>query len=152
MGIVSNRIAVFAMTSVIMLIMARICWAGGSTGTMADLLSGRFQWTVSEPLVVPAERLDDPCYSIKDPSVVFYQGRWHLFCTIRSQKRSHQIEYLSFTDWKDANVAQRHILKMHDGYFCAPQVFYFTPHGKMIDFLSLALRKEMASILTLMDW
>jgi hypothetical protein len=53
-----------------------------------------------------------------------------LFCTIRSVKRSHQIEYLSFADWKDANVAKRHVLKITHGYFCAPQVFYFTPHRK----------------------
>jgi hypothetical protein len=53
-----------------------------------------------------------------------------LFCTIRSQKRTHQVEYLSFADWKDADRAPRHILKLSDGYFCAPQVFYFTPHRK----------------------
>jgi len=98
--------------------------------TIEDLLAGRFRWKISEPLVAPAERPDDPCYSMKDPTVVFHQGRWHLFCTIRSQKRSHQIEYLSFADWKDANAAPRHLLKMHDGFFCAPQVFYFAPHKK----------------------
>jgi hypothetical protein len=101
-----------------------------SSPAIADLLAGRFQWKISGPLVAPAERPEDPCYSIKDPSVVFHGGRWHLFCTIRSQKRSHQIEYLSFADWKEANAAPRHLLKMHDGFFCAPQVFYFAPHKK----------------------
>jgi hypothetical protein len=95
-----------------------------------NMLKGNFEWKVSQPLVTPADRPEDPCYSVKDPSIVFYQGQWHLFCTIRSQKRTHQIEYLTFSDWKDANSAERHILKMHDGYFCAPQVFYFTPHKK----------------------
>jgi len=94
---------------------------------IALLLAGNFRWSISQPLVAPADRPDDPCRSIKDPSIVFYQERWHLFCTIRSQKRTHQIEYLSFIDWKDANSAERHILKMHSGYFCAPQVFYFAP-------------------------
>jgi len=42
---------------------------------------------------------------------VRYKRRWHLFCTIRSRKRTHQIEYLSFADWKDAARAPRHILK-----------------------------------------
>ena len=55
---------------------------------MDDLLTGRFQWMISQPLVAPVERPEDPCYSVKDPSVVFYQGRWHLFCTIRSQNRT----------------------------------------------------------------
>jgi hypothetical protein len=67
---------------------------------------------------------------MKDPSVIFYQGRWHLFCTIRGQNRSHQIEYLTFGDWKGTDKAKRHLLKMHSGYFCAPQVFYFRPHRK----------------------
>jgi hypothetical protein len=94
------------------------------------LTAGVFQWTVSPPRVSPAERPDDPCFSFKDPTVVRYQERWHLFGSIRSTARSHQIEYLSFADWKEANAAPRHVLKISDGYFCAPQVFYFTPHKK----------------------
>jgi hypothetical protein len=41
--------------------------------------------------------------------------------------RSHTIQYLSFADWKEAAAAPRTVLPMHAGYFCAPQVFYFTP-------------------------
>ena len=98
--------------------------------TADDLVAGRFRWTVGPPLVSPADRPDDPCHAIKDPSIVFQEGRWHLFATIRSQTRTHQIEYLSFTDWKEANQAERHLLKICDGYFCAPQVFYFSRHKK----------------------
>lgn len=134
MEIVGSKLIIFALSSVVMLMMVRIGWAEQPLGhghkAMVGLLAGRFQWKIGEPVVAPVERPDDPCHSIKDPSVVFYQGQWHLFCSIRSQKRSHQIEYLSFTDWKDANAAQRHVLKMHDGYFCAPQVFYLTPYKK----------------------
>ena len=98
--------------------------------TADALRSGRFKWTASEPLLSPASRPDDPCYSVKDPSIVRFDNRWHLFCTIRSQKRTHQIEYLSFDDWTNANAAIRHILTVTNGYFCAPQVFYFEPHRK----------------------
>jgi hypothetical protein len=97
---------------------------------LSAIQSGQFDWTVGPPVLSPADRPVDPCYSVKDPTVVRYNDRWHLFCTIRSQKRSHQIEYLSFGDWKDAAGAQRHVLTITDGYFCAPQVFYFTPHKK----------------------
>ena len=62
--------------------------------------------------------------------MVHFNGSWHLFTTIRSEKRSHQIEYSSFREWKDAVAAPRHILTFNPGYFCAPQVFYFTPHRK----------------------
>jgi hypothetical protein len=94
------------------------------------LLSPPYRWDLSPPLVAPAERPEDPCVSVKDPSVVFHGGKWHLFCTIRSKKRTHQIEYLSFADWSEANAAKRHVLTLTDGYFCAPQVFYFPPHKK----------------------
>ena len=104
--------------------------APASQKAVDDLLAGRFSWTAGGPLVSPASRPEDTCFSMKDPSVVFFEGRWHLFCTIRSEKRTHQIEYLSFADWKDADKAERHVLKIHDGFFCAPQVFYFAPQKK----------------------
>ncbi|HPP53838.1 MAG TPA: C45 family autoproteolytic acyltransferase/hydrolase, partial [Thermoguttaceae bacterium] len=94
------------------------------------VLKGRFSWQIGPPLVEPVQPEGDVCYSVKDPSIVFHNGRWHLFCTVRGQKRSHQIEYLSFADWKEANGARRIRLENHEGFFCAPQVFYFTPHKK----------------------
>lgn len=95
-----------------------------------NLLAGRFKWKISPPLVSPLQRPGELTYSIKDPTIVRYNGRWHLFCTIRGQKRSHQIEYLSFDDWKNVNAAERHLLKLSDEYFCAPQVFYFRAQKK----------------------
>ncbi|MCD6288481.1 MAG: family 43 glycosylhydrolase, partial [Candidatus Hydrogenedentes bacterium] len=87
-------------------------------------------WTVSEPLVRPVNHGNDLCYSVKDPSIVRYNGRWHLFCTIRSKVRTHQIEYLSFADWADVDHAERHVLDLTDGFCCAPQVFFFSPQKK----------------------
>ena len=110
------------------------------------LLSGDFKWKSSPPLVAAAQRPEDPCVSIKDPTVVFHDGRWHLFCTIRSEKRTHQIEYLNFADWKEADQAPRHILKLHDGYFCAPQVFYFTPLKKWCLLYQTADEKRKPSL------
>lgn len=104
--------------------------AAAAEPLVQPLFDGDFHWTTGSPLVSPAERADDPCDSIKDPSIVQFDGRWHLFCTIRSRKRSHQIEYLNFDDWSNANAAPRHILTLTNGYFCAPQVFYFTPQHR----------------------
>ena len=119
---------------------AQILLAGGTgkaTSPASDkqqaidnLLAGQFKWTVSSPLIYPARRPPEVVYSVKDPTIVRYEDRWHLFCTIRGQKRSHQIEYLCFEDWKDANTAKRYVLTLSEVYFCAPQVFYFTPHKK----------------------
>lgn len=136
--------AKYAPVALVIVFFVQVLLVDGATAPIAsrpdsqraihDLLAGRFKWTVSPPLVSPPEgvprtenRPADTLYSVKDPTVVYYKGRWHLFCTIRGLKRSHQIEYLSFENWKDANAAARHVLTLSDGYFCAPQVFYFTP-------------------------
>ncbi len=90
--------------------------------------SSGFQWIVGKPLFSAQSRPGDDIHSIKDPTIVFHNGRWHLFCTIRGKQRSHRIEYINFPDWNKTDQARRHILTVTDGYFCAPQVFYFKPH------------------------
>ncbi|MBN1126997.1 MAG: hypothetical protein JXA82_18490, partial [Sedimentisphaerales bacterium] len=94
------------------------------------LQDGQFSWVVDAPLLAPIDPPDDHRYSVKDPTVVRFEDKWHLFCTVRSEKRSHQIEYLSFADWKDADKAKRYVLNLTDSYYCAPQVFFFRPHNK----------------------
>jgi hypothetical protein len=94
------------------------------------LLAGSYRWTSSRALIEPEKGRADPCHAIKDPTVVRHEGKWHVFATIRSKTRTHQIEYLAFEDWGKANGAKRQVLTFNPGYFCAPQVFHFTPHGK----------------------
>jgi hypothetical protein len=87
-------------------------------------------WEYSAPLLAPEQREQDPSHAQKDPTVVFHQGKWHVFMTAKLQGRS-VIEYCSFEKWEDANSSQRAILPVSDSaYYCAPQVFYFTPHRK----------------------
>ncbi|MBD3185117.1 glycoside hydrolase [Candidatus Poribacteria bacterium] len=95
---------------------------------MSNFLKGQFSWNISKPILSPAERPDDPCFSVKDPTVVYYQGKWHVFHTTRSKINTHQIEYVSAESWEKLNSSPRYILNCRDGYFCAPQVFYFSPH------------------------
>ena len=52
-----------------------------------------------------------------------------MFCTVRSAARTHQIEHLSSNSLDDWTGATRSLLTCVDGYFCAPQVFFFRPHG-----------------------
>jgi hypothetical protein len=95
-----------------------------------NLLAGRFQWRVSQPLFEPFQRPDALVYAIKDPSIVFHEGRWHLFCSVRSNKPYAQMEYLTFKDLKDPQPSKREILRVHSGHCGAPQVFYFRPHER----------------------
>ncbi|MBI5383639.1 MAG: glycoside hydrolase [Verrucomicrobia bacterium] len=93
---------------------------------------GRFSWKATGPLidVGPGKDAADPHVSIKDPTVVFHDGRWHLFATVRMKSGKVDIEYLNFSDWSKAGAAPRQVLAIHDQYYCAPQVFFFTPHQK----------------------
>ena len=95
---------------------------------VADLLAGQFHWTATAPLIGP-EPATDRSFSIKDPSVVFFEGRWHLFATIRTDKPAN-MEYLNFTDWAQANAAPRRVISLDETYHCAPQVFWFRPQQK----------------------
>ena len=91
-------------------------------------LSDEFSWVLDSPVLTSFSPPDDERFSVKDPTIVRFKGNWHLFYTVRSKKRSHQIEYITFKQWEDADAAERYVLNLNDGYHCAPQVFYFTPH------------------------
>lgn len=99
-------------------------------GADREVAASEFRWSYG-PAVVEARAAGGwDWISMKDPSIVRYGDKWHLFCTVRGPTRSHAIVYLSFGDFTEANKAERHVLSCHPGFFCAPQVFYFTPHKK----------------------
>ncbi len=88
------------------------------------------KWEYTAPLISPEKRKLDQSLAQKDPSLVFFQGKWHVFMTVKLQDRT-AMEYCSFEDWRNANAAPRTILRLTDSrYYCAPQVFYFTPQKK----------------------
>ncbi len=100
------------------------------------LETGRFQWQSSAPVVGVAnarlpESPEHPWVSIKDPSIVRDDGRWHLFCSLRKRKSGLgriRIGYCSFDSWDEASDADWSVLDLTDGYHGAPQVFFFEPH------------------------
>jgi hypothetical protein len=88
------------------------------------------KWEYTAPLITPEKGGVDNIVAYKDPSVVFYNGRWHLFMTIRMSDRT-STAYCSFDKWEDADKAPRTILKISNSkYYCAPQVFWFAPQKK----------------------
>jgi endo-1,4-beta-xylanase len=65
----------------------------------------------------------------KDPSVVRYGGKWHVFVTTVNSV-GYGLGYLRFSRWSEAGKAQVHPLSsspMGAGYRATPQVFYFAP-------------------------
>ncbi len=101
------------------------------------ILGGQFGWHVGQPLLgvdpnqLPAT--EHPWIAVKDPSIVRYDGKWHLFCTLRKQKTGDgriRIGYLAFSDWSQAKDATWSVLKLTDDYHGAPQIFFFEPQQK----------------------
>ena len=89
-----------------------------------------YAWSAATPLLTARPVDGRSWHAVKDPSIVRYEDRWHLFTTVRGSERSHAVMYASFASWDEANAAPRRILPMHEGYCCAPQVFWFSPHEK----------------------
>jgi hypothetical protein len=103
-----------------------------SPQTGSDLkaaIPSSFRWTSSEPVISPKPDADHAVTGIKDPSVVYYQGKWHVFATATGGS-APTIVYLSFADWADADSATQYYLDKPPnggGHRMAPQVFYFAP-------------------------
>ncbi len=96
-------------------------------------LPATLAWTSSDVLVPPPSDAEHEILAIKDPSIVRYNDRWHIYATTASKQGQWQMVYLSFPDWEDAKDAKPYYLDQNPnlrGYHCAPQVFYFTPHKK----------------------
>jgi hypothetical protein len=113
-----------SITAIVVVLLAAA--ALGADPTTQPWNPGPFAWVSSAPLVA-ARQDEGDWHSLKDPSIVFAEGKWHLFCTVRGTQRSHAIVYLSFADWPHAAEAHQYVLPCHKGFFCAPQVFYFAP-------------------------
>jgi len=65
--------------------------------------------------------------AVKDPSIVYYRGYWHLFYTCRGRGR-YGLGYVRAETLEEMGNAERHDLSYLDTAYCAaPQVFYFEP-------------------------
>ena len=89
------------------------------------------RWEYTAPLIAPEPREREPSHAQKDPSVVFHDGKWHVFMTVKLPARS-AIEYCCVQRLAGCRtVCRGRYSQISDSdYYCAPQVFYFTPHKK----------------------
>jgi hypothetical protein len=71
--------------------------------------------------------------AVKDPSVVFFEGRWHVFYTARGRSE-YSTGYISAETLEGLREAPRHELTQIRGrasrYACAPQVLLFDPQRR----------------------
>ena len=69
--------------------------------------------------------------AVKDPSIVYTGGKYHLFYTGVTSGGGWQIGYADSSSISGLSSAA-HIFfsSLSEGYFCAPEVFYFEPQKK----------------------
>ncbi len=93
-------------------------------------LPSSFRWGSSGALIGPRSDAAHHLVSIKDPSVVFFHGRWHMFASTVDTSGNYSMVYLNFTKWSQAGSATQHYLDssaIGTGYKTAPMVFFFAP-------------------------
>jgi hypothetical protein len=87
-------------------------------------------WTVGAPVLLPGPPGSIDETSVKDPTVVRHDGRWHVFYTARG-RGEYTTATVSAASWEALRDAPRHPVKTLRGrksaYGCAPQVFFFEP-------------------------
>ncbi len=95
---------------------------------------------------LPPATTQNPWESVRDPSMVFYKDRWHLFASILKRKGGEsgrvRIGYMSFAEWSQAQAQDWHLIELYRpgdyiDYHGAPQIFFFAPQKK---------RKQRAAI------
>ena len=105
--------------------------ASTRSASSAAALPGSFSWSSGGALIAPKPDTTHKIAGIKDPSVVHYNGKYHVFASTASAS-GYSLVYLSFSDWSQAGSATHHYLDRTatgTGYRAAPQVFYYAPQG-----------------------
>jgi hypothetical protein len=90
------------------------------------------KWKCSDVLLKPVPDDRHPSMSVKDPTVVFFGDKWHIYATT-ALRGSWSMQYFNFADWSEAPDAKPYYIDNNPnlgGYHCAPHIFYFTPHKK----------------------
>jgi endo-1,4-beta-xylanase len=107
---------------------------GGPDGGGAHCeLAATINWTGTGPLISPRSDAAHNLVALKDPSVVYFNDKWHVYASSVSATGAYNMVYTSFSDWSEASTAPLYYMDQtagFGGYVAAPQVFYFRPKDK----------------------
>jgi endo-1,4-beta-xylanase len=107
--------------------------SAGGGGTTACDLPATFQWTSTGPIIAPRSDASHDLVAVKDPSIVRFNDRWHVYASSVSNSGVYGMVYTSFTDWSALSSATWYHMDQtagFDTYVAAPQVFFFRPQNK----------------------
>lgn len=95
----------------------------------------KISWKVNTPMFTATAGNSFDNISVKDPSIVFQNGKWHLFYSAFGEGNTLQIGYANAPSLSEINDSKRTMLEFSNNEnlankYAAPQVFYFEPHKK----------------------
>jgi hypothetical protein len=97
-------------------------------------LPASFRWESSGALIAPKSDATHNIVSIKDPSIVFFRGRWNVYASVANAAGNYSMVYTSFRDFSRAGAAPQFFLDQNPnigtGYRAAPELFFFAPQHK----------------------
>eukprot|EP00727_Mastigamoeba_balamuthi_P007887 m51a1_g3719 putative beta- -xylanase (456) ;mRNA; f:462687-464118 len=94
-------------------------------------LPSTWSWTSSGILVDTKSDATHNVKNVKDPTIVYYNGAYHVYATIFTAA-GYRMVYFNFPSFDKAPSAKWYYMDQtpgFDGYKCAPQLFYFAPQG-----------------------
>jgi hypothetical protein len=108
-----------------------LCLFFTATAIWPQCVSGLPTWRTGNRCFLdgPSGAFDD--ISVKDPSIVYWGSKWHLFYTGRDSSM-WRMGYATATSIAGLKTATHTYMNSLSGgsYFCAPQVFWFEAKGK----------------------
>jgi endo-1,4-beta-xylanase len=93
-------------------------------------LPSSFAWTSTGPIIVAKSDEKHELVAVKDPTIVRYGDRFHVYASSVAKGGVYGMIYTSFADWADAPKAAFYYMGNTPGfdtYVAAPQLFYFAP-------------------------
>ncbi len=103
---------------------------GGGAGCA---LPASYRWSSTGPIIAPVSDANHDLTAIKDPTVVFFQDRWHVYASSVTSSGAYGLVYTSFTDFSQASSGTFYTMDRTPGfatYAAAPELFYFAPQAR----------------------
>jgi hypothetical protein len=87
-------------------------------------------WNVDDPVLFRTKAEPFDHFAVKDPTIVFTGGRYHIFYTGANASGGWQMLYSSASTLEGFRTATHVFMnRISESYFAAPEVFFFEPHG-----------------------
>jgi endo-1,4-beta-xylanase len=106
---------------------------GSSSDGVSCELAPSLTWSGGGPVISPISDATHDLLAVKDPTVVHFEDRWHVYASSVSTAGAYNMVYTSFADFSEASNASWSYMDQTPGfntYVAAPQIFYFRPHQK----------------------